>query len=166
MAHRVYLGLGTNLGERLENLRAAAKALPPEVVVLCNSPVYETEPWGYTQQPAFLNQVLETETGLEPQQLLAHVKAVEARLGRTPIFRYGPRLIDIDILLYDNLVLQTPELVIPHPHLTERAFVLIPLADLAPDRTLPNSKMTIRELSLTCERSSVKLFRGSKEIQA
>ncbi|HTX78859.1 MAG TPA: 2-amino-4-hydroxy-6-hydroxymethyldihydropteridine diphosphokinase [Longilinea sp.] len=158
MAHRVYLGLGTNLGDRQENLQAAVKALSPKVIVLRGSPVYETDPWGYTQQPTFLNQVLEVETGLEPLKLLAHVKALETRLGRTPTFHYGPRLIDIDILLYNSLILQTPELVIPHPHLTERAFVLIPLADLAPDLKIPGSERTIGELSNTCDRSSIRPF--------
>jgi 2-amino-4-hydroxy-6-hydroxymethyldihydropteridine diphosphokinase len=158
MAYRAYLGLGTNLGDRLENLRAAANALLPNVKVLRESPVYETAPWGYTQQPAFLNQVVEIETRLTPFKLLAYVKAVEVWLGRTPNFRYGPRLIDIDILLYDDLVLQTPELIIPHPHLTERAFVLVPLADLAPDLKLPNTEQTIRELLLNCDRDGVRQF--------
>ncbi|MGD0707942.1 MAG: 2-amino-4-hydroxy-6-hydroxymethyldihydropteridine diphosphokinase [Anaerolineaceae bacterium] len=158
MAHRVYLGLGTNLGDRSENLRAAANALLPNVKVLRESPVYETAPWGYAQQPAFLNQVIEIETRLTPLKLLAYVKAVEVWLGRAPTFRYGPRLIDIDILLYDDLVLQTPELIIPHPHLTERAFVLVPLADLAPDLKLPNTEQTVRELLLICDRDGVRQF--------
>jgi 2-amino-4-hydroxy-6-hydroxymethyldihydropteridine diphosphokinase len=164
MAQRVYLGLGTNLGDRPKNLQAASDALHPEVTLLRASPVYETEPWGYAQQPAFLNQVLEAETELTPQELLMHVKALEARLGRTPTFHYGPRLIDIDILLYDDLVLQTPDLVIPHPHLTERAFVLVPLTDLVPNLKLPTTKQSIQELSLACDRGSVKLFSGSKGV--
>ena len=133
----IYLALGTNLGDRLENLRSAVRALPPGIVVLAESKIYETPPWGYEHQPAFLNMAIRAETTLAPQALLEYLKALEVRLGRKPAFRYGPRRIDIDILFYDDLILNSPHLVIPHPRLHQRAFVLVPLADLAPDLVHP-----------------------------
>ncbi len=142
----IYLGLGTNLGDRLANLQHAIQALPPAVKVVRASSIYETEPWGYRDQPAFLNQVLEGSTDLSPGALLHHLKGIERKLGRQPTFRYGPRLVDIDILLYGDQVLDLPELTIPHPHLGERAFVLVPLAELAPDLRHPASRRTVREM--------------------
>ncbi len=128
----IYLALGTNLGKRTANLRRAIQALPPVITVLAESPVYETPPWGVTNQPDFLNMVLKGETRLAPLELLQVLKQIESELGRVPTIRYGPRLIDIDILFYDDCILDTPELTIPHPRLHERAFVLVPLNDLAP----------------------------------
>ncbi len=127
----IYLALGSNLGDRPANLEAALAAMPAGVKVLARSPVYETPPWGLTDQPDFLNMVVKGETRLSPLRLLTGLKRLEKNLGRLPSVRYGPRLIDIDILFYDDLVLHTPELTLPHPHLHERAFVLVPLADLA-----------------------------------
>jgi len=137
MKHVVYIALGTNLGERAANLRAAIESLLPKVSVLAKSHVYETPPWGYEDQPAFLNMVIRAETNLEPGALLKYLKQLEVKLGRESNFRWGPRLIDLDILFYDNLVVDTPPLVIPHPRLHERAFVLVPLADVAPDYVHP-----------------------------
>ncbi|MBN2387083.1 MAG: 2-amino-4-hydroxy-6-hydroxymethyldihydropteridine diphosphokinase [Anaerolineales bacterium] len=145
MAH-VYLALGTNLGDRPANLQAALAATPPLVRVLHASPMYETPPWGLTEQPAFLNMVVEARTDLEPLALLSFLKQLESDLGRIPSVRYGPRLIDLDILFYDDLVLDGPALTIPHPRLHERAFVLVPLADLAPDRVHPRFGRTVRAL--------------------
>src|SRR5512143_1333084 len=99
---RVYLALGSNLGDRLANLRAAVDALAPDVRVLAESSVYETPPWGYTDQPSFLNMVIRAQTELEPRPLLRHLKELERRLGRERGFRYGPRVIDLDILFYDD----------------------------------------------------------------
>jgi 2-amino-4-hydroxy-6-hydroxymethyldihydropteridine diphosphokinase len=114
-------------------------ALATSVRLLQASPIYETEPWGFLDQPAFLNQALQAETDLPPLDLLTYLKDLEAQLGRMPNFRYGPRLIDIDILLYDDLVLSLPGLEIPHPRLAERAFILVPLVDLAPDLRYPGN---------------------------
>jgi 2-amino-4-hydroxy-6-hydroxymethyldihydropteridine diphosphokinase len=144
--HIVYLALGTNLGDRPANLQTAIAALPPAVTVLERSPVYETQPWGLTDQPAFLNMVLSGKTRLEPLALLAYLKLLETRLGRRSSVRYGPRKIDIDLLFYDDILLNTPELTIPHPGLHERAFVLVPLADLAAELIHPVFGKTIRQL--------------------
>jgi len=147
MTHAIYLSLGSNLGNRAANLKEAISSLPPQITVKKRSNVYETPPWGYTEQDNFLNQVIMATTYLEPEPLLKHIKRLEVALGRKTTFRYGPRLIDIDILFYDDLVLDTPSLVIPHPHLHERGFVLLPMMDIAPDLMHPVQKKSIRELT-------------------
>jgi 2-amino-4-hydroxy-6-hydroxymethyldihydropteridine diphosphokinase len=144
--HIIYLLLGTNLGDRLANLQAAVSALPPDVRPVSISPIYETPPWGFTEQPAFLNQAIRAETDLSPVELLNHLKHLEVKLGRKDNFRYGPRMIDIDILFYDDLTIDTPRLTIPHPRLHERAFALVPLARLAPHLVHPGLGKTIAEL--------------------
>jgi 2-amino-4-hydroxy-6-hydroxymethyldihydropteridine diphosphokinase len=154
----IYLALGTNLGDRTGNLRAALAALPPAVTMLEKSPVYETRPWGVTDQPAFLNMAIKGETRLEPQELLKHLKNLEIQLGRLPSIRYGPRKIDIDILFFANLILKTPELTIPHPDLHERPFVLVPLADLAPELLHPVLGKTVRQLLAEVETAGVKRY--------
>ncbi len=153
----VYLALGSNLGDRRANLIAAVGGLPPATTALRASGIYETEPWGYLEQPAFLNQVLETETSLSPTDLLAALKRLETHLGRQATFRYGPRLIDLDILLYDQLVLNQSDLVIPHPQLAHRAFILVPLAELAPGLLHPLLGTTMAELKDRIDLSGVKL---------
>ena len=144
--HIAYLALGTNLGNRPVNLRMALEALPPQMRVMTKSPIYETPPWGFEEQPAFLNQVAKVETYLDPEPLLRHLKRLETALGRVPSFRNGPRLIDLDILFYDDLVIDSPPLVIPHPRLHERAFVLVPLADIAPDLVHPVLNKSVLEM--------------------
>ncbi|HJS29596.1 MAG TPA: 2-amino-4-hydroxy-6-hydroxymethyldihydropteridine diphosphokinase, partial [Anaerolineales bacterium] len=119
------------------------------------SPVYETAPWGYLDQPDFLNQVIRCRTLLPPIDLLAHLKSVELLVGRQPTFRYGPRLIDIDILLYDDIVYRSGALEIPHPQLHQRAFVLVPLCDLAPDLVHPVSGMRMSDLLAAVDSSGV-----------
>ena len=156
--HIVYLSLGTNLGNRLANLKAAISNLTPQLNVLKKSPVYETPPWGHTDQPDFLNQVVKAETYEQPEALIAHLKRLEVALGRLPSFQNGPRLIDIDILFYDDLVLDTPPLVIPHPHLHERAFVLVPLNDLAPELVHPVLKKTVSELLSACDSTGIQPY--------
>lgn len=143
---RVFIGLGTNLGDRAKNLEAARSALADEMTILKQSSFYETAPWGFLEQPAFLNQVIEAETDLSPSKLLDFLKKTETELGRQANFRYGPRLIDLDILFYGKRVIQTQRLQVPHPRLPERAFVLVPLVEIAPDWLHPQSKKTISEL--------------------
>jgi 2-amino-4-hydroxy-6-hydroxymethyldihydropteridine diphosphokinase len=142
----VYLALGSNLGNRSENLLSAIHSLEPDIRVINCSPVYETPPWGYEDQPKFLNQVIEGETVLAPGDLLAYIKKIEDQIGREETFRYGPRLIDIDILFYDDLVIDTPPLIIPHHRIPERAFVLIPMANLSSDFRHPVLGVTIEHL--------------------
>ncbi len=142
----IYLALGTNLGDRPANLRAAIETLPSEINVITESKVYETPPWGYENQPAFLNMAVKCETNLEPELLLKRLKQLEVQLGREQSFHWGPRLIDIDILFYDDLILESESLIIPHPRLQERGFVLVPLADIASDFVHPVLKKTIKEL--------------------
>jgi 2-amino-4-hydroxy-6-hydroxymethyldihydropteridine diphosphokinase len=157
LAHTVYLALGSNQGDRRANLHSVVTGLPPLAKVLSESNIYETPPWGFEDQPAFYNQVILVSTYLAPTELLKSLKDMEVRLGRQPTFRNGPRLIDIDILLYDDLIHHSPGLTIPHPRIQERAFVLIPLADLAPDLHHPVSGLTIRELLAQVDASQIKL---------
>jgi 2-amino-4-hydroxy-6-hydroxymethyldihydropteridine diphosphokinase len=131
-----YVGLGSNLGEREQLIREAAKLIGAARL----STIIETEPWGYEDQPRFLNAVAEVETGLEPLSFLTHLLDVERRLGRERVGpRWGPRAIDLDVLLLGDLVLDEPGLVVPHPHLLERRFVLEPLAELVPDLEIPGN---------------------------
>ena len=156
--HTVYLALGTNLDDRLANLKEAIASLPPQMEVKAKSGVYETPPWGYKNQAKFLNQVLRVETYLQPEPLLKHVKRLEVALGRKPSFPNGPRLIDIDILFYDDLVLYSPALTIPHPFMHERGFVLVPMMDIAPDFVHPVRKKSIRELASVADVSGIRKY--------
>lgn len=160
MDHTVYLALGSNLGNRLANLKNAISNLTPQMDVKKKSLVYETPPWGHTDQPQFLNQCLMVETYLEPENLLAHLKRLETVLGREPTFENGPRVIDIDILFYDDLILNTPPLVIPHPRMHTRGFVLVPLNDIAPDMVHPVLGKLVNELLLDVERVNIHEYRG------
>lgn len=128
----VYLSLGSNLGDRAANLRAAIRALAPNVRVTKTSSFYETEPVDYLNQPWFLNCVLEAETSLAPLSLLDALRNIESQLGSKKEFAKGPRLLDLDILLYGNQTIALPELRIPHPRMLQRNFVLAPLAEIAP----------------------------------
>lgn len=159
--HIVYLALGSNLGDRLANLKQAIGALPPQIDVKAKSRVYETPPWGYTDQPAFLNQVLKGITYVEPAPLLKHLKRLEVALGRVPSFQNGPRLIDIDILFYDELVLDTPPLILPHPHVHERAFVLMPLNDVASGLVHPKIGKRVSEMLASCDTNGITVYEKS-----
>ena len=143
MSKPLFLSLGSNLGYRLGNLRQAVIALGEVMTVEAVSPVYETMPWGKRDQPDFLNICLRGRTNLEPRPLLQAIKTIEQELGRQPAERWGPRLIDIDILFYNRLITQSETLTIPHQSLTERAFVLAPLADIAPDLVHPQSGKSV-----------------------
>jgi 2-amino-4-hydroxy-6-hydroxymethyldihydropteridine diphosphokinase len=159
----VYLGLGSNLGDRRANLAEAVSRFPEALHLRRASALYETEPWGYTDQPKFLNQVVEAETNLTPTDLLETIKAIEEALGREVNFRYGPRLIDIDILFYNDLVWQTDTLTVPHPNLHERPFVLIPMAELAPDFRHPLLGRSMRELADEAGSAGVRRIKTTQE---
>ncbi len=156
----VYLGLGSNIGDREANLRAAMVNISAaNIQVLRESPVYETEPVGYANQHWFLNMVVEAETALFPMQLLARTGKIERALGRVRTIPNGPRTIDIDILLYGDAVVRTARLEIPHPRLHERRFVLAPLADLAPGLRHPLLRQTVRQLLDAAPAQAVRLAR-------
>ena len=154
----VYIGIGSNLGDRKEHCLKAVRLFAEKgVVVRRRSSMYETEPWGVKDQPRFINMVIEAETGLTPEELLGVLKEIEEEVGRMETYRWGPRVIDLDILLYDNLAINTPELTIPHPRMHEREFVLRPLVEIAPDKIHPVLKKTIRELFSHLHNGHVKL---------
>lgn len=156
--HIIYLALGSNLGNRLANLKQAVAALSPQMEVKAKSHVYETPPWGYEDQPKFLNQVIKVKTYLEPEPLLKHIKRLEVTLGRKASFPNGPRLIDIDILFYDDLILNTASLAIPHPRLHERGFVLLPLMDIDPDLVHPANQKSVREMVALSDIEGIEKF--------
>jgi len=141
-----YLGLGSNLGDRLRTLREAAARLgrTRETTVTRASSVYQTAPVGLTDQPDFLNLVLEVRTGLEAMELLKHCLEIEAGLGRIRRERWGPRTIDIDLLWVEGVAVKLPELTLPHPRMVDRAFVLLPLAELAPQLLLAGESVEAR----------------------
>ncbi len=143
---RVLLGLGTNLGDRSANLRAAVDALAAFFQVEAASPIYETAPMYDTDQGPYLNMAVVGATELEPRPLLDTLKAMERNLGRTRSRRYGPRRIDLDIIFYGDRIVAEPGLEIPHPRLTERAFVLAPAADIAAVWRHPQTGRTVAEL--------------------
>jgi 2-amino-4-hydroxy-6-hydroxymethyldihydropteridine diphosphokinase len=158
---RIYLSLGSNLGDRAGHLEAAIERLAAaEVRVLARSPVYETEPMDFTEQGWFLNQVVSGETALFPMQLLLRVGRVERELGRVRGVPKGPRTIDIDILFYGAAVIETPRLQVPHPRLSERRFVLRPLADLAPELRHPVTHRTVRQMLESAPPAVVRVWNG------
>lgn len=164
--NRAYLGLGTNMGDRLEYLKSACEILSKNDFININkeSKIYETKAWGYTDQADFLNMCIEVETTLDIYDLLEACQEVEKKLNRERIIRWGPRTIDVDILFFNDIILNDENLSIPHPRISERAFVLIPLMDL-------NSNLKIKETiikdylnSLTCEeREQVKEYVGDEK---
>lgn len=154
---RVYLSLGSNMGARAANIARAVEELGRRVRVVRESSLYETEPVEFREQPWFLNSVIEAETELEPQELMEAALETERSLGRERRVRKGPRVVDIDLLLYGDRVIHTRELDIPHPRMAERRFVLVPLAEIAPDAVHPVLKKTIAQLlGETTDRSGVR----------
>ncbi len=153
----VYLGIGSNLGDREANLKGALDALSGQVKIEKISSIYETEPVGYAEQPWFLNLVCRGETGVEPLALLSLAKKIEAQMGRQESFLNAPRLIDIDILLFDDRVIETDDLIVPHPRIGERGFVLVPLTEIAPALVHPTNGKTM--INLLSE------FEGSEQVR-
>jgi len=146
MTNLVYLSLGSNVGDRESNLRQAIRLLESQGQVVSVSSVYETEPVEFTDQPWFLNCALALETDQSPPQLMAGLLNIEQEMGRRRLQKKGPRIIDMDILLFGDAIVNTPELTIPHPAIAQRRFVLEPLAEIAPEVRHPVWKRTIQEL--------------------
>lgn len=142
-----YIGIGSNLGNREDNCEKAITLLIENgITVTKRSSMIETTPWGVKDQSKFINMAIEIETSLLPDELLSVLKKIEVETGRTPSVRWGPRIIDLDILFYEDLVMKTPELEIPHPGASSRDFVLKPLAEIAPELIHPVLKKSVREL--------------------
>ncbi len=144
--HAIFLGLGANVGDKKKNLEEAIEKLREKIINIKISKFYETNPWGFVSQDKFLNAAIQGKTFLTPLELLNFVKSIEKKVGRVERFKWGPREIDIDILFYDDLIYKDESLVIPHPFIQERKFVLDPLMDLDPDFVHPVTKKTIREI--------------------
>lgn len=150
--YRVFVGLGSNVGDRFRYLADAAAAMRtlPGTSVVWFSPVYESDAWGKTDQPRFLNAACELTTTLGPAALLAALKEIETRLGRVGREQWGPREIDLDILVYDGLVFEDGEVCVPHRELAHRRFALVPLREIAPDLVHPVSGLTVGEMAAAC----------------
>ncbi|MEI6518539.1 MAG: 2-amino-4-hydroxy-6-hydroxymethyldihydropteridine diphosphokinase [bacterium] len=136
--HRAWLGLGTNMGDKNTALAQAMQHIAnlSATSIIKQSDIIETAAWGITDQPAFLNMAIEIQTTLPPGDLLNELLKIEETMGRVRTQKWGPRIIDIDILIYENIIMDTPELTLPHPFITQRSFVLIPLAQIAPELLL------------------------------
>jgi 2-amino-4-hydroxy-6-hydroxymethyldihydropteridine diphosphokinase len=145
---KIYLGLGSNMGDRHHNLERALQLLSHKIKLVLVSPIYDTAPVGNTRQKRFLNLVCEASTTLKPTGLLLFIKEIEAGMGRQPGPLNSPRPIDIDILFYGDRIVNTPELIVPHPRIAERAFVLVPLNDIAPDFVHPVTGKRIAQILL------------------
>lgn len=155
---RIYLSLGSNIGHRQNFINTALRKLSNHINIHRKSSLYETAPWGKTDQPKFLNLCLMAETDLPSVELLDFVKNVEQKSGRNAGEKWGPREIDIDILFYGNREIEEDGLIIPHPHLHERAFVLVPLREIAPDLIHPTFDKSIAELANKIDKSGVVLY--------
>ena len=157
---RIFLGLGANLGDRERNLREALRMLEPQCTVVAVSSLYRSDAVvleGQPPGPEFRNAACEVETELSPHELLAHVKSIERALGRGPAPRWSARPIDIDILLYGDQIIETEELRVPHPLMAERAFVLLPLSEIAGDVVVPGVGRTVAELAAGVDRGGVEV---------
>ncbi|MEO0185736.1 MAG: 2-amino-4-hydroxy-6-hydroxymethyldihydropteridine diphosphokinase [candidate division WOR-3 bacterium] len=156
---RVYLLLGTNLGKLKENLMNAIEELSKNgIKILRKSKIYKTKPWGKTDQPDFLNMAVEVETNLTPEKLLQTIKDIEKKLKREKSKKWGPRIIDIDILFYGNRIVNEPDLKIPHPYFFERNFAIIPMAEIAPDFIPPAHDRSIKEVKAGVKSEGIEIY--------
>ncbi|TRZ36408.1 2-amino-4-hydroxy-6-hydroxymethyldihydropteridine diphosphokinase [Niallia circulans] len=165
MSNTAFLSLGSNIGERLENLREAVLMLEQNnsIEVVSVSSIYETDPVGYEEQEMFLNIAVQVRTLLSPFDLLGACQDIEQKLGRKRIIRWGPRTIDLDILLFNHENIESEKLIIPHPRMEERAFVLIPLIEIAPFVKVPNKSTHLKEsLELLHDKEGVRVWRHQK----
>lgn len=159
MPHKVYISLGSNIGDRENFLIRALDALPDEIHITKRSSIYETVPWGFEDQGDFLNQIVEVETSLNPHELMRILKDIEKDMGREKNFKYGPRKIDLDVLFFDDAIIHDEDLAIPHPMIPNRAFVLIPLNEIAPDFIHPESGKSVSELTENISKKGVGLYK-------
>lgn len=151
-SYKAFLSLGSNLGDRQTNLRLSIELLERfDLKIIKLSSIYETAAWGLTDQPAFLNQVIEVETEFLPGSLLMLCQEVEAQMGRQRVKKWGPRNIDVDILIYEDEIMDEDDLMIPHPFMHERRFILVPFCEIAPDLEHPVYDKTIKTLLKDCE---------------
>lgn len=157
----VYIALGSNLGDRAEFLYRARQLLSEFITEMHCSRLYETPPWGVLEQPLFLNQVLRGDTTLPPLKLLDSLKNIEKHLGRKTTLRFGPRVIDLDILLYGERVIRSARLQVPHPRMLERAFVMLPLAELSPDLIIPGSGKSVNQVLSSLDTTGISLYPSS-----
>jgi len=156
----IFLGLGSNVGNREENIKTAIRNLSQNsnVTVIHSSSLYETEPVGYVEQASFLNAVVQIDSRLSPRKILTICQEIEAQMGRERIIHWGPRNIDIDLLSYDGIILNTADLILPHPFLAERRFVLVPLAEISESVILDT--FTAKDLLLRCkDPGEVKIYK-------
>jgi 2-amino-4-hydroxy-6-hydroxymethyldihydropteridine diphosphokinase len=159
----VYLSLGSNLGNRRANLKKALGLLGDSVEIVKVSSVYDTEPVGVGEQPRFLNLMCCVNTNIGPMQLLSLIKGIEAGMGRDPSLRDAPRIIDIDIIFYGDTIIESPDLIIPHPRMRDRAFVLVPFGEIAPEVVHPESGERIDELAARVEGAEGVVKKGRLE---
>lgn len=157
---KIFLLLGTNRGDRTRNLRAALAELRRNgIAIVKKSRVYQTRPWGKTDQPDFLNLALRVKTSLEPSELLQTLKGIERKMGRKKGPKWGSRLIDIDILFYDKRIMRTANLSIPHPYFEQRSFAIVPMAELAPNFVDPINAKKMKEYLPEIEHEGVEVYR-------
>ncbi|MCL4872943.1 2-amino-4-hydroxy-6-hydroxymethyldihydropteridine diphosphokinase [bacterium] len=162
MEEKIFIALGSNLGKRESNIREAIRLAEKGggLVVVKVSPLYESEPWGQEDQPRFVNAVMEARSGLSPGELLQYLKGIEAGMGRREAERWGPRLIDLDIIFYGSRVVRDERIEVPHPHAKERAFVMVPLSEIAPGFIDPLSGASVSELAARLGKEGLRRLEG------
>ena len=162
---RVFLGLGSNLGDRMGHLEQGLGILGERMRLVKVSSIYETEPWGFEEQPAFLNCVVEGVAVASPEGVLEILKEAEKRVGREAMFEWGPRVFDADLLFYGKRIVNLPQLTVPHPRIPQRAFVLVPMAEIAPDLVHPLFGMTVEVMAARVEgREGVRWYSAKPEL--